>query len=113
MAPLKQIEANRRNAQKSTGPRSPEGKSAIRLNALKRGLFATDPIIRGEDPALFDALRAGHYDRFNPATTEEHVLLAAMVRDAWTLERCSNSETSLWNSTMDRNQDSARELGRS
>jgi hypothetical protein len=36
MATLKQIEANRRNALKSTGPRTPEGRAAIRLNAVRQ-----------------------------------------------------------------------------
>ena len=58
MSTLKQIEANRLNAKKSTGPRTAEGKAAVRLNALKHGLFALDPIIEGEKPAHFDALRA-------------------------------------------------------
>ena len=72
MATLKQITANRENAQKSTGPRTEEGKSITRLNALQHGLFATDPVIPGEDPAHFEALRASHYDRFHPAAPEEH-----------------------------------------
>jgi hypothetical protein len=46
----KQQEANRRNAQHSTGPKTPEGKAAVRLNALKYGLRARDIIISGEDP---------------------------------------------------------------
>ena len=57
MSTLKQIEANR-------------------LNALKHGLFALDPIIEGEKPAHFEALRTSHYERFNPATPEEHVLIS-------------------------------------
>src|SRR3979490_705097 len=105
MSTLKQIEANRLNAKKSTGPRTAEGKAAVRLNALKHGLFALDPIIEGENPVHFDAPptnapsaglfppapinegenplhfappRPSHYERFNPAPPEEHVLLAAM-----------------------------------
>ena len=38
----KQLEANRKNALKSTGPRTPEGKAAISRNALKHGIFARD-----------------------------------------------------------------------
>jgi len=36
MTSEEQVQANRQNALKSTGPRTPEGKEAIRLNALKR-----------------------------------------------------------------------------
>ena len=101
MSTLKQIQANRLNATKSTGPRTAEGKSATRLNALKHGLFAHDLVIPGEDPAHLEALRTSHYDRFQPATTEEHVLVAALVRNAWRLERCSNSETAVWVHSFD------------
>src|SRR5258708_4792995 len=107
MSTINQIEANRLNAQKSTGPRSPEGKSVTRLNALKHGLFATDPVIQGEDPALFDALRDGIYRDFQPANTDEHVIVAAMVRDAWLLERCANAESAVWSRAFirERNED--------
>jgi hypothetical protein len=56
MATLAQITANRANAQRSTGPRSAEGKSASRFNALKHGIDAASVIIPGEDPAVYDSL---------------------------------------------------------
>jgi hypothetical protein len=112
MSTLKQIEANRRNATRSTGPRTAEGKSAVRLNALKHGLFATDPVIPGEDPAHLDALHTGLYDRFQPATTDEHVLVAALIRDAWRLERCSNSETAVWVHAFERYKERDHRLSR-
>jgi hypothetical protein len=37
-----QLEANRKNAEKSTGPKTPEGKQAVATNAVKHGLFARD-----------------------------------------------------------------------
>lgn len=53
----KQIEANRRNALRSTGPRTPEGKHASRLNAFKHGSRAEEIVIPGlEDPTEFDAI---------------------------------------------------------
>jgi len=51
----KRIDANRRNACKSTGPRTPEGKSRSRFNRLQHGLAATVPVLPGEDPAAFQA----------------------------------------------------------
>jgi len=52
----KQIEANRRNALRSTGPTTPQGKKASRLNALKYGLRANEVIIPGRGrPAEFEA----------------------------------------------------------
>ena len=56
MSSQQQIEANRLNAQKSTGPSTPEGRAAVRLNGLKYGLYAETLILPGEDPAAFEAL---------------------------------------------------------
>src|SRR4051794_29988460 len=47
---LAKLAANRANALKSTGPKSPEGKAASRLNGLTHGLCARIPLIPGEDP---------------------------------------------------------------
>jgi hypothetical protein len=114
MSTIKQIQANRLNATKSTGPRTEAGKSVTRLNALKHGLFATDPIIPGENPAHFEALHASHYLRWQPATVEEQILVASMVRDAWSLERSSNAETSMWTHAMQTlNKGDTNPLGRS
>lgn len=42
-------EANRRNALKSTGPSTPEGKAAVHLNALRHGLRSEQILLPGED----------------------------------------------------------------
>ena len=49
MTSEKKAEANRRNALKSTGPKTPEGKDAVRLNALKHGLLSRETLLPGED----------------------------------------------------------------
>jgi hypothetical protein len=54
-----QIHANRANAQKSTGPRTPAGKAVVAQNAVKHGLSARLDVIRGEDQAEFDRHREG------------------------------------------------------
>jgi hypothetical protein len=101
MSSQKQTEANRRNAAKSTGPRTPAGKAAARLNALKHGVFANSPVIVGEDLAHYEALSRSHFERFQPAGPEEHTLVAALVRSAWLLERLSRVETQLWDRRLD------------
>src|SRR3954470_4399134 len=103
MASPKQIESKRLNARKSAGPRTQRGKSATRLNALKHGLFATDPIIPGEDPARLLALQTSHDGSFQPAAPDEKILVAALVRNAWFLERYSAIETEMWNAEMESN----------
>jgi hypothetical protein len=76
MSTPKQIEANRLNAQKSTGPTSAEGKAAVRFNALKSGIHAQSQVIPGEDPAALALLIAEYYDRYQPATPEVRALAA-------------------------------------
>src|SRR2546428_11334331 len=55
MSTDRQIEANRLNAQHSTGPSTPEGRAAVRLNGLKYGLYAETLILPREKPPEFDA----------------------------------------------------------
>ena len=59
MATTAQIQANRLNAQKSTGPRTAEGKERASQNAVKHGLLAREAVIQGEDPAEFEIYREG------------------------------------------------------
>ena len=113
MSTQKQIDANRRNARKSTGPRTAEGKAASRLNALKSGLYANSPVIPGEDPAEYDALFRSYFDRFQPTTPEEHTLIAAIVRNAWLLERFSRLETEHWTRRLEKEADEAFPLAES
>jgi hypothetical protein len=47
----RRIEANRCNAQKSTGPRTPEGKAAVALNGMKHGLLSREALVQGEREA--------------------------------------------------------------
>jgi len=44
---VRRIEANRRNALKSTGPRTPEGKAAVVLNGIKHGLLSREALVQG------------------------------------------------------------------
>ena len=71
MATPKQTAANRRNAQRSTGPRSDDGKARAAMNNFKHGIYAKSPIAPGEDPAQHQALRDAYTARFNPQTIEQ------------------------------------------
>ena len=53
----RQIEANRLNAQHSTGPSTPEGRAAVRLNGLKYGLYAETLILPSEGNSYWSARR--------------------------------------------------------
>src|SRR6476619_5991854 len=57
MATQKQIEANRRNAQKSTGPKTEEGKTKSKFNAMKHGMTAEVAVLPHEDKTSYEELR--------------------------------------------------------
>ena len=96
MATRKQIEANRRNAQLSTGPRTAAGKAVSRFNALKTGIDAHLPIIPGERPEALESLTAEYRERFQPANTEQSLLVDVLVGYDWQLRRLRMSEAQLW-----------------
>ena len=87
MPTQKQIQANRANAQFSTGPRTEQGKAISRMNALKSGIDARNEAAGGENPSALAAL-AAEYDReFQPLGVVERVLVDILVRDDWFLRR--------------------------
>jgi hypothetical protein len=88
----KRIEANRRNARKSTGPTSSEGKSRSRFNGLKHGLAAKVPVLPGEDPAEFEARVAGVVESYTPGNQVELDLLEQVATTAWALDRARRAE---------------------
>ena len=96
MASQKQTEANRLNATKSTGPRSPEGKSASRMNALKSGIDAKSQVIRGEKAANLETLKTEYHDRFHPTTPEQRMLVDTLIDAEWLLRRFRIVEALLW-----------------
>ena len=66
MSTLRQIEANRRNAQKSTGPTSVTGKAASSMNALKTGIHAKSLVLPSENPAELEQLIDEYYQQPRP-----------------------------------------------
>jgi hypothetical protein len=87
MASDKQIAANQLNAQKSTGPKTPEGRAAVRLNGLKHGLTSSTLVLEGEDPAefheLLDSIEAEH----QPTTPTEETIVRQIAMATWQLRR--------------------------
>src|SRR5258708_1154128 len=96
MSSQAQIDANRLNSQKSTGPTSPEGKAVSSLNALKSGIDAQSEIIRDEDPAALAALSAAFPLEFTPSGTNQIALVDTLVSAEWTQRRLRRVEAGLW-----------------
>jgi len=95
MTSAKQAESNRRNASKSTGPKTAEGKAASSLNALSHGLRARTVIQPGDDPEEFDQLCADLQDSFEPQSRPEQLLVEKMAIAEWQLARLQRSESNL------------------
>jgi hypothetical protein len=93
MSSQKRIDANRRNAQNSTGPRTKEGKDRSRLNALKHGLRAEEIMLPTEDPQAFkEHLEAWINDWQPPSMARRHLVEQAAVA-TWRIRRCNRLET--------------------
>ena len=102
MATEKQIAANRRNAQRSTGPRSVEGKARSSRNALKTGLYCPGIIIGKESTTQLQELEAAYTAEYAPATPTERALVDSLIHYEWLLRRYRWLETEVWRSTLDR-----------
>ena len=87
MTSKKQIAANRRNAQKSTGPKTPKGKAAVAQNAVKHGFTANSPILPNEDPAAYHAFKSQLTKELNPQGFTEKILADRIVDLSWRLKR--------------------------
>ena len=87
MASVAQIQANRLNAQKSTGPRTAAGKERASQNALRHGLLAREAVIQGEDPEEFELYREGMLEDLAPAGAVEAMLAERIVGLSWRLRR--------------------------
>jgi hypothetical protein len=88
----RKMAANRANAQKSTGPRTAEGKARVSQNAVIHGLRSEMIVLPNEDPAEFEAMRDGFFEDWKPPTETRRVLVERVAAGAWRLRRCVKLE---------------------
>ena len=95
MATAAQIEANRRNARMSTGPKSAAGKARASLNSMKHGrrAKAVVPVLPQEDPAELVAKIRQWVEDLRPYDAAERDLVVRAARLSWTLDRLERCET--------------------
>jgi hypothetical protein len=93
----KQLAANRRNAQQSTGPKTPAGRAVSKMNALKHGLLSKEVLVRGkharENEREFDALQARFREHLNPIGPLEEMLVDRIVTAHWRSRRALKAES--------------------
>ena len=98
MSSLKQIAANRRNALKSTGPVTPEGKDRSRCNAVRHGLTAETVIATIEDAEDYQAFEATVTADYDAQSAVERELVLRLASVLWRLRRATGIETALFES---------------
>ena len=92
MSSVAQVEANRLNAQKSTGPRTPEGKARVAANAIRHGLLCEKAFIDGEDFALFEEHCRSMKESLAPVGAIEEELADRVAAQSWRLRRATGIE---------------------
>ncbi len=96
MATPKQIAANRENAKKSTGPRTPEGKAKTRLNAKRDGLTGQVITLAEEDLPYFENFKDRFIADLRPENMVEVQLAHAIAWDTWRLNHLRATEMNLF-----------------
>src|SRR5260370_8602695 len=87
---------NRRNARKSTGPKSDEAKARTRMNAVRHGLTAQQAVLPHEDSRNYDQIRAGMIEAHTPEDSAELALVEELVNAYWRLLRLHPVEPRFW-----------------
>jgi hypothetical protein len=96
MTSKKKAEANRQNALKSTGPKTPEGKAAVRLNALKHGLLSRQTLLPDEEEAVLVEFSERLRSQLQPVGDLEALLVERIVVAAWRLRRVLSVEAAIY-----------------
>ena len=97
----KQQQANRRNAEHSTGPKTPEGKEAVRFNALTWTLRARSLILPSDNPHDYQQLWNELEAEWQPQTQPERHYMEQMCVCHWLLTRTAQSESRVHESHLD------------
>src|SRR5688572_21227195 len=89
------VEANRRNARRSTGPRTKAGKRRASMNVLKHGVCANSPLLPGECGTTFNTFAEEVRADLRPRTPVERTLVVHITSALWRLERIGDVERAL------------------
>ena len=100
MATDKQTAANRLNAQKRRGPKTPEGRAAVRLNGVTHGLTAETIVLKGENEADFTNLLGSLEAEHDPGTPTEEALVVQLALANWRLRRLYHQEAGFYVSEL-------------
>lgn len=94
----KKIEANRKNAKKSTGPRTVEGKAKSAINSIKYGIYSEKYLIKDESYEEFSNYRRKILRCLNPTNPVLFDMATHIVSNGWEYQRCTLLESKILNS---------------
>jgi hypothetical protein len=94
----RKIEANRRNAKKSTGPKTEEGKARSAMNSIKYGIYSDKYLIKDESYEEFDNYRRKILKCLNPTNAVLFDMATHVVSNGWEYQRCTLLESKILNS---------------
>ncbi len=97
MATERQIEANRNNALRSTGPATARGKRLSARNALTHGLLSRETLLKGEDATVFVQVREQLLAELQPEGELETYLAGRVIGGIWRMNRVVRIEAGLFN----------------
>ena len=103
MVSIKKIEANRQNAQKSSGPKTPQGKAKASQNAVTHGLTSQRPVLAIEDKDEFDAFANEILVWLDPQNPIETLLARRVAILSWRMQRASVYETLVLDNLLNSN----------
>jgi hypothetical protein len=97
--PINRADINRQNAEKSTGPKTEEGRRAVRFNSISHGATAKQALLPNEDPEAFLDFEASLVAIYKPKTNAEYAMVFLIRDAAWKLRRLERYENSLFLTT--------------
>ena len=105
-ATKKQVKSNRKNATKSTGPKTKEGKAITAQNAVRHGLYSKDLVLNScnlkEDEDEFEKLKNDLYDDYQPVGPLEESLVDKITNAIWRSRRVARAEVAIVNRQLRR-----------
>ncbi len=96
MATEKQLQANRQNALKSTGPKSSIGKMIASRNSTKHGFYSTSVLLPSEDPEEFLSFARRLVSAYYPCGVREEELVKTIIETKWQLRRANFVDSELF-----------------
>ncbi len=110
MSSQKQTDANRRNAEKCTGPKTDAGKAKSSQNAFKTGIDSKSEVMPNENRAELDELTADFHRDYNPLGSGERALVDTLIKMEWLNRRYMSTRAAIWDRTFEYSE--SRDMGK-